>query len=91
MGIIFYIFFVTIFISFLHAHVIVTKHPYTIRRKKKEKKSPKQKETFSTERKINTISEWSKKIHLTFINIYTGKATQIGELYDIIRITHLHK
>ena len=37
-------FFVTIFISFLHVHVIVTKHSYNIRRKKKEKKSPQQKE-----------------------------------------------
>ena len=34
------VFFVTIFISFLHAHVIVTKHSYNIRRKKKDKKSP---------------------------------------------------
>ena len=33
--------FVSIFISFvLHVHGIVTKHSYTIRRKKKEKKSP---------------------------------------------------
>ena len=36
-----YIYFVSIFISFvLNVHGIVTKHSYTIRRKKKEKKSP---------------------------------------------------
>ena len=32
--------YITIFISFLQVHVIVTKHSYNIRRKKKEKKSP---------------------------------------------------
>ena len=36
----YFYFFVTIFISFLHVHVIVTKHSYNIRRKKKEKRSP---------------------------------------------------
>jgi len=30
-------------------------------------------------------------MHQTFINIPTEKATKIGELYDIFRITHLHK
>jgi len=40
MGLVLEFFFVTIFISFLHVHVIVTKHSYNIRRKKKEKKSP---------------------------------------------------
>ena len=40
MGLVLEFFFVTIFISFLHVHVIVTKHSYNIRRKKKEKRSP---------------------------------------------------